>query len=264
MTRHGEAMLKNRWYVIQTKSGDEAELKLFMESILPAGLDAHFFIPLYENVWRSGGRGHISINRLFPGYVFAETNAPEELFAILKKVPRFTRLLNMEGEDHEKVFLSVSEADEAFLRSLMDENYVVRVSYIHKNKSGRIDRLIGPLSNYESYITKLDIPHRRAIVETCMFGKDRLFKLGLWTDSDPMTPWLRAMLGKEQEEAQENAPDIGIYIGDIVRDKNGIYEGMELTVAEVDAARCTIRAEAELFGTKVRIEMDADAVEVVQ
>ena len=152
--------------------------------ILPARLEVSFFIPLYEDVWRSGGRGHISIQRLFPGYLFAETAVPEELFMVFKKVPKFTRLLNMEDESREKVFLSISEDDEEFLRSLMDEEHVIRVSYIHKDKSGRIDQLIGPLKKYEDSITKLDIPHRRAIVSTHIFGKDRIIKFGLWTDAD--------------------------------------------------------------------------------
>ena len=259
--RHGEAMLKNRWYVIQTKSGDEAELKTFMESICPTELVVRFFIPLYENVWRSGGRGHISMNRLFPGYVFAETDEPKKLFAMLKTVPRFTRLLNMEGEDHEKVFLPVSEADEAFLRSLMDEDYVIRVSYIHKDKSGRIDRLIGPLKTYESRITKLDVPHRRAIVQTYIFGKERTIKFGLWTDSDPVIPRLRYI---KQQEATSEELDIGIYEGDLVRDKSGIYEGLELTVVAVDAKHRTVKVCTELFGCHVTIEMDAETVEVIE
>ena len=49
-----------------------------------------------------------------------------------------------------------------------------------------------------------------------------------------------------------------------MRDKNRIYEDMDLTVVEVDAVRRIIKAEAELFGTRVKIEMDADAVEVVK
>ena len=256
-------MLKNRWYVIQTKSGDEEELQSFIESVLPAGLEALFFIPFYENVWRSGGRGHISIQRLFPGYLFVETAMPEELFMMLKKVPRFTRLLNMEDESGEKVFLSISEEDEEFLRSLMDEEHVIRVSYIHKNKNGRIDRLIGPLKRYENSITKLDVPHRRAIVSTHIFGKDRIIKFGLWTDADPVTPWLRKMKGLENDagEASGNTADIGIYIGDRVRDKSGVYGDMDLIVTGVDSRKRVIKVSVELFGSEVTMEMDAEMVE---
>lgn len=259
------------WYVIQTKSGDEEELQGFIESMLPVGLEVSFFIPLYENVWRSGGRGHISIQRLFPGYLFAETAVPEELFMVLKKIPRFTRLLNMEDESGEKVFLSISEDDEYFLRSLMDEEHVIRVSYIHKNKNGRIDRLIGPLKRYEDSITKLDIPHRRAIVSKHIFGKDRIVKFGLWTDADPVTPWLREMKGLNSNmgeassatgEASVGTTDIGIYIGDHVRDKSGVYGDMDLIVNGVDSRKRVIKVSVELFGSKVTMEMDAEMVEV--
>ena len=250
-------------YVIQTRSGEEKNLKLFMESILPNDLQAEFFVPLYESVWRSGGKGHISIQILFPGYVFVRTDQPRELFYLLKKIPKFTRLLNMEGEAGERIFLTVSEQDEAFLGSLIEES-VMHVSYIHRDKSGRIDRLLGPLAQYERYITKVDVPHRRAIVEADLFGKHRIIKFGLWTDADPMTPWLRRLRNLEDPHANGQPTDIGIYIGDRVRDKNNVYADLELTVAEIDPARRILWTVTDLFGTRVRIEMDADTVEVVE
>ena len=250
--------------MIQTKSGDEQELKSFIEQVLPSDLKADFFVPIYENVWRSGGRGHISLNLLFPGYLFAETDMPERLFMLLKGVPKFTRLLNMENGEEERTFLAVSKQDEDFLTSLMDEDHVIRVTYIHRTQNGRIDRLLGPLSRYEKYITRLDVPHRRAIVETHIFGKDRRIKFGLWTDADPDTPRLRRLKMKALPEEHKPVQDIGIYVGDKVRDKSEIYKDMELIVSEVDAERHTVRVTVELFGTKVRIEMDSDQVEVVE
>lgn len=250
------------WYVIQTKSGEEKDLKLFLEHILPESIQASFFVPLYENVWRKGGTGHISLQLMFPGYVFAETDMPEKLFEQLKRTPKFTRMLNMEETDGERTFLTVSGQDEAFLRSLLEDN-VMHVSYIRRSKSGRIEKLLGPLAGYEKYITKLDIPHRRAIVEAHIFGKERKIKFGLWTDADPDTPRIRRLKFSELEENKKTEIDIGIYIGDMVRDKSGIYEGMELTVIEIDATRNIVWVEAELFGTKVKIEMDADKIETI-
>lgn len=250
------------WYVIQTKSGEEKNLKLFLENVLPENIRASFFVPLYENVWRKGGTGHISILLMFPGYVFAETDMPDELFELLKKTPRFTRLLNMEELNGERTFLTVSKQDEEFLRSLLEDN-IMHVSYIRRSKSGKIEKLVGPLEEYEKYITKLDMPHRRAIVEAYLFGKERKLKFGLWTDSDPDTPRIRRLKLEELEQVKKSDIDIGIYIGDTVRDKSGIYEGMELTVIEVDATRSIVWVETELFGTKVRIEMYANEVEVI-
>lgn len=250
------------WYVIQTKSGEEKDLKLFLEHILPESIQASFFVPLYENVWRKGGTGHISIQLMFPGYVFAETDMPDELFGLLKKTPKFTRLLNMEETDGERTFLTVSKQDEEFLRSILDDN-IMHVSYIRRSKSGRIEKLIGPLAEYEKYITKLDIPHRRAIVESHIFGKNRKLKFGLWTDTDPDTPRIRRLKLAGSSEDKETIVDIGIYIGDKVRDKSEIYDGIELIVTEIDSTRHIVWVEAELFGSKVRIEMDADQVETI-
>ena len=54
--------------------------------------------------------------------------------------------------------------------------------------------------------------------------------------------------------------DLGIYVGDIIKDETGIYGDLEFTVIKIDPARRIIHATAEMFGTKVRFEMDADNV----
>lgn len=246
------------WYVIQTRSGEEQEIKLYIESSMEPRV-CKVILPLYEDVYRKGGTGHIAIKKLFPGYLFIETEDPKEVYKTIRKVPRFTRMLSMEENDMEKTFLTVGTEDEAFIKSLTDDG-LMRVSYIRRSKSGRIEKIAGPLSRYAGNITKLDVPHRRAIVEAEILGKHRKVKYPLWTDADPHLPWIDEMMASHPSEPMTETCDIGIYAGDIVKDETGIYGDLKFTVIKIDPARRIIHATAEMFGTKVRFEMDADNV----
>ena len=119
------------WYVIQTRSGDEQEIKLYIESSIETEI-CKVILPLYEDVYRKGGTGHIAIKKLFPGYLFIETEDPKEGYKTIRKVPRFTRMLSMEENDMEKTFLTVGNEDEAFIKSLTDDG-LMRVSYIRRS-----------------------------------------------------------------------------------------------------------------------------------
>lgn len=250
------------WYVIQTQSGREHDLKELLdhmrqESDLPVFRNC--FIPLYEDVYRRGGVGHISIKRMFPGYLFVETEDPDSLFALLKTIPEFTRLLGMEERNGEKVFIPVREDEKAFLSSIL-ENGLMHVSFLRRAKSGRIEQIVGPLAQFGDRITKLDVPHRRAIVEAKLFGKVRRVKFSLWTDVDTPLPWLDEKRGRSPAATLHEIKDIGIHEGDQIVDETGVYGDQIFTVSEVDLLRRLIRVEAQLFGIRVPIEMRADDV----
>lgn len=247
------------WYVVQTQTGEEQNLKEILMKLVPDGLIGECIIPLYEDVWRKGGTGHISIKRLFPGYLLVRTDDPDAVFTTLKGIPRFTRLLGMDEKDGSKVFLLVSEEEMAFLDSIIDDG-IMHVSHIKLGRNGRIEKIRGPLSNHATRITKLDVPHRRAIVDTELFGKPRRIKFGLWTDSDPVLPWLEEQKDSDVGSIDRRILDIGIHEGDVVVDETGVYGDLAMKVIRVDSAKRIIMTTAEMFGTTVSIELSADGV----
>ncbi len=245
--------------MIQTMSGTEQELKELIEHGTDSNVCRECIIPLCENVWRKGGVGHISIQRLFPGYVFVDTDNPKGLYDEQRQIQRFTRMLSMPEEKGEKTFIPVEPEEEAFLRSILEDG-VMRVSFIRLGRTGRIENVKGPLEKYVSGIVKLDLPHRRAIVEKELFGKQRRIRFGLWTEGDPKLPRLDLQKGLEAGELKKMVTDIGIYPGDTVRDEAGLYPDMTMEVVSVDPLRRLINARALLFGTWVSITLGADKV----
>ena len=72
------------WYVVQIRSGEEEKSKLLIESRLDRDSYRRCFIPVYEEVRRSAGQVKISFKKLFPGYIFVDTDDPEALLCAIK------------------------------------------------------------------------------------------------------------------------------------------------------------------------------------
>lgn len=103
------------WYVIQTVTGKEEELIDMMNTILERDLYRDCFIIRAEWMKRLGGQWQTQVRPLFPGYVFVDSEQPEELFFSLKRVPRFSRIIG----NGRFVFTPVEESEKTFLETLM-------------------------------------------------------------------------------------------------------------------------------------------------
>ncbi len=257
------------WYVIQVKSGDEDTVKELFEG-MPSEKTCdksrgRIFIPLYEEVRRSGGVCRIYFKRMFPGYVFAETDRPGEVFERIKQIPRFTRLLGREQEngDDEVLFQPLKPEEEDFLKSLLDDG-IVHLSFVGM-KGKRIEKVAGPLAGYRNHIAKLDLPHRRAIVETEIFGKRHKLRFGLWLTGDPENPWIREKIGLTPALPLDGRKeiDIGIRPGDIVRDDSGLFGDYRFTVEKVDTAHRVVHSSFKMGFSIAKISIDADTLSKV-
>lgn len=253
------------WYVMQVRSGEEEVIKRYIEELQDKSTYKRLFIPLFEEVRRSRGKNRIIFRKIFPGYIFLESKEPEMFFDTLKKIPKFKKILSFEEQDKSRFFVPIGKDDEEFLLSIMNEG-IMHVSFVRMKNHRFIEKVTGPLAKYRNHITKLDIPHRRAVVDTEMFGKRRKIRFGLWTDGDPELPWLN-----EERDLAEDAPidegavpDIGIHPGDRVMDDTGIYGDMVFKVLSVNAGRRTVSTVFEIGGIEAGLELNADQVSVVE
>lgn len=251
------------WYVIQVKSGEESDMKALLDKLREDGAYGKCFVPLFEDVKRSGGKCRISFRRLFPGYLFVDADDPDKIFEALKRIPEFTRLLGTVEKDGSRVFIPVGVEDQEFMKTMFEDG-LMHISYVHMGRNGRIDKIAGPLANYRNHITKLELRHRMAIVEAEMFGKKRKVKFGFFTDDDPELPTIaRWKAGEDDKEDVLDGKvtfDIGIHPGDKVTDDTGIYGDQVFTVEQVDVRRRIIISTFEMLGTSARIELNADEV----
>ncbi|MBQ7563866.1 MAG: hypothetical protein IJT16_07740 [Lachnospiraceae bacterium] len=250
------------WYVIHTKTGEEERVVDLLNGYTEGYMEGKCVVPVFEKVIRNARSYRIYLRRLFPGYILVNTEDPKEMIASMRKVPVYTRMLGTKDEDGLTAFVPIGYEDMSFLNTLLTEG-VLHVSYV-KMKKSRVERVIRPLADYAGSITKLDIQHRRAIVEKDIFGKHRRIYFSLVTDGDPENAWIKSQMESGEEgviPAQEY--DIGLKIGDRVRGINGMYEDNEMTVIRVDSVSRQIVAEIEMFGRMVSVHMFADDVEKV-
>ena len=276
------------WYVIQTISGKEQEICIWMNTYLDKAIYKRCFVPLYEDVLRKNGTGHISLKKMFSGYLFLETDTPDKVYEALKKVPQLTVLLSME-ETSGRLFLPIRKEEEIFFDSILSDG-LMKVSYVHKNNHGNISTVIGPLQSYTEHIVKLDLPHRRAIVEIPMLGEGRRVKFGLWLDVDPKLAWIeeekknRLQVNQEENKRPDNPWDwkewkeinanrtankelkntdedtYEFQVGDHVINTTGIYGDTPLEIVEI--RKNTVVVNVPIFGNVTRVEMGMGEVEL--
>lgn len=75
------------WYAIQTVNGQEQQVCTWINQRMDHILFERCFVPLYEDVWRKEGVGHISVKKTFAGYVFIKSDQPEAVYEELRKFP---------------------------------------------------------------------------------------------------------------------------------------------------------------------------------
>ena len=161
------------WYVIRVNSGREEEALLFMRTIIDLEGIGRAFIPKVTRKRKRRDGWKDVVYALVPGYIFFESEIPEQLFFELKKVPKRTDLLRIDED-----ILSVSPKEEVFIKALLDPDDMVTVSTGHKEGDEVIiDK--GPLVGKEALIKDIDIHKRKAVIATEMFGRIMELTVGL-------------------------------------------------------------------------------------
>ncbi len=170
------------WYVVQTITGNEEKAIDEIQKVVEGSAYEHCFLLKREAVWRIQGTCKIHVQPLFPGYVFVQTQHPEEFYRQLKAVSQFTKVLGKE----ESEFYPVSKDEELFLKRLLnkDKENTVRLSPVAVDEDGRIVQCGKPLQPFLDYIVKKRIRLRYVIIRIHLFGRDREILLGIRLEGD--------------------------------------------------------------------------------
>lgn len=158
--------------MIQVYTGQETEIAGQCRNRV-IGEKEDVFIPLVERMTKVRGEWVQVKARLFPGYVFIETDSPGDLYMRLKQIKAMTKLLKT-GEEITPLY----KEEEEYLKNLQDAEHVVRYSegYI---EGDRLVIISGALRGYEGKIKKL-LRHKRLVVlEVPLLGREVEVTLGL-------------------------------------------------------------------------------------
>lgn len=164
------------WYVIQTETGHEEEVLLMIEKILPPAFYKKCFIMKAEWMKRLGGIWQIQVRPLFPGYVFVETEKPEQLFMELKQIPKLTKILGDGSFD----FIPMEPEEEVFFKTLLGEHEdTVKLTEMAVSEEGEIISIHGALEYLKEDILQMNLHKRYVIVKVSMLKKEKTMILGI-------------------------------------------------------------------------------------
>lgn len=169
------------WYVIQVTTGKEEEAKAAIERVVDDGCYERCFYLRRERVWRRGGECIEHIESLFPGYLFIDTETPEEVFEELRQIPKLTKLLRSDGAESGNVFLPVEADERELLENLIagDEEDVVRLSEVELDEENHIVSVKGPLEKYVDRIVTKKTRLRYVVIQIRLLGKMREILIGI-------------------------------------------------------------------------------------
>lgn len=160
------------WYVIQVYTGKELEIaKQCRERVADEGEDV--FVPLAERWTKIRGERTLITSRLFPGYVFIETEKIEDFYKRLNRIYAMTKVLRTGDE-----MTPIQKEEEEYLRKLGGQEHVVKYSegYIEGDK---LVVTSGPLKDFEGKVKKI-LRHKRLVVmEFSLLGQTVEVTLGL-------------------------------------------------------------------------------------
>ncbi|MCI9143204.1 MAG: antiterminator LoaP [Lachnospiraceae bacterium] len=162
------------WYVIQVYTGREMEIaQKCRDRIMKE--DEDVFVPLAERQTKIRGEWQNIRTKLFPGYVFIETEQIEDFHMRLWQIKAMTKILKT-GE----TMTPLQEEEEAHLRRLGLGGSGHVLEYSEGYLEG--DKLVvtsGALEGYEGRIKKI-LRHKRLVVlEVPLLGRTVEVTLGL-------------------------------------------------------------------------------------
>ena len=160
------------WYVIQVYTGKELEIaQQCRDRVADEGEDV--FVPLAERWTKIRGERTLITSRLFPGYVFIETDRIEDFHKRLNRIYAMTKVLRTGDE-----MTPIQKEEEEYLRKLGGDEHVVKYSegYIEGDK---LVVTSGALKDFEGRIKKILRHKRLVVIEVSLLGQTVEVTLGL-------------------------------------------------------------------------------------
>jgi transcription antitermination factor NusG len=161
------------WYVLQVTSGQEEKMQNLCEVYIdPCILDG-CFCPKYEASKKIKGKRKIVLQKLFPGYLFLDTENIEDVHEYLREIPEFKKLLKS-GND----FLPITEEEQSFIMEHGNGEHIFEMSTGYM-KGDQVLITQGAFAGYEGKLSYVDRHNRYGIMKVEMFGRVTEMKFGL-------------------------------------------------------------------------------------
>lgn len=160
------------WYAVQVMTGREETVRDMCKRLIDRKQYNDIFVIRFDKAKRYYGTWHKEI--MFPGYIFIDSDNPQQIYEHLKSVPELTKML---GRDKNE-FTPIEAGKEAMFKAMVNDNYEISLS-VGIIEGDKVIVKEGPLSGMEVLIKKIDRHKRVAVLNAQMFEQDVDIKIGL-------------------------------------------------------------------------------------
>ena len=169
-TKRGEIQM---WYVMYCPKSNEEEIINSCRSRINSQILNEAFMFTYEKLEKSGGIWRIKTRKMFPNYVFLDSDDGEALYDELDRYRDFLQVLEQDRE-----LLHVKKEEEKLLRELCGKEHHMAMSR-GEIKQSVTHVMEGPLMGKESLIVRIDRHKRLAYLNSEIFSWCKDMKAGL-------------------------------------------------------------------------------------
>ena len=257
------------WYVIQTYTGGEEKLVELIRRIVPKEFYGDCFVVYHEQLRHRQQENQIHVLRLFPGYIFISSGDIEQLFRYLKTVPAMSKIMTS-GDFN---FTPLWNGEAEFLLRIMDEDHIVRLSYVATDGRDHVTWLSGPLERCRDQIRSYRFRKRYAVVRLSLEGQEKEAKLGIILNDDIRREiaygkveaavekperYTVAFLDEKAKTAADKKCRRGFEVGDNILIMEGAFEGSVAIVSHIK--RNALQISVQMFGREIQAEVPTEIV----
>lgn len=177
----------DKWYVMRTVPGKEQKAAELMERTVDRKLWSHWRILKKQKLFRAKGHLFLNTEDMFPGYIFVETDHPEELQEELEKSREYPALVGNPGTGQLTVeVIPVEEKDLEFLKSVCgtELDKPMALSVVEADGEGNLIHIDGILGKYENRITRKRLRKRYVLAEIDLFRRKEDILFGIRMPGD--------------------------------------------------------------------------------
>ena len=142
------------WYAVQVMTGREETVRDMCKRLIDRKQYNDIFVIRFDKAKRYYGTWHKEKEIMFPGYIFIDSDNPQQIYEHLKSVPELTKMLGRDDNYEISLSVGIIEGDKVIVKE-------------------------GPLSGMEVLIKKIDRHKRVAVLNAQMFEQDVDIKIGL-------------------------------------------------------------------------------------
>ena len=167
------------YFVINTISQKEQEILDKIKRGINNDIYKDIFIVKRKRLRKKEGKWLEYEERMFPGYIFVETDKPKEFAGLIRKIDGFKRLVAT-GNVGYMTYVPLTNDEEKMINDLIGkEDKTINLSYISIDEGKNVQIISGPLCGYEGKIIKYDLHKRVAYISIPFASRETVVQVGI-------------------------------------------------------------------------------------